>query len=61
MKQTFEVIYVEKVRSRVYIEADDQEHVQQLFDDGDFKGHEAQELEAWDAEVETIKELEEGN
>ncbi|HDR7263719.1 hypothetical protein [Bacillus sp. CH_203] len=61
MKQEFEVIFVEKVRSKVYIEAESKEHAQQLFNDGDYEGHKAQELDSWDAEVETIKELDEEN
>lgn len=54
----FEIIFTETVRSRIYIKAEDEEEARRLFNEGEYNGNEARELEAYDAEIETINDLE---
>ena len=53
----FEVFFTETVRSKVVIEANSIEEVEELFNDGDYNGHEAQELDSWEAEIEEIESI----
>lgn len=56
MKQ-FEIIFTETVKSRVIVKANSLEEADKMFDDGEVNFSEAEELDRWDAGIDTSKEL----